>query len=323
MGAIYTLTKVLPALLGDNTGKLAMLVAEEKDPEILQLGLRTLSCTREYLGDAADSKLIKCLHGLALEGPAVVRKLALRCMHCTARTNPSALRDVSAALQKQLVVGARGTPALLGTLKGLQTVFDVHPQSLKEASGRVLKFVETDVLKYFSETRETGLTWSAPPYECVAWEHGIKLLVAYLLHIPQTDSDVQKYVKLLFGLLKCQNDGVACISTSRKSTSVFKGVVKLLQSPQFRRAITPTHLRLLMVLNVFDGNEHAREEMRTFLWRHLCTGRLIKKYCWMLIVNALDHDKRHAAIAKDQVLGHLPTGSAEGGGGGGYAVGVV
>jgi len=308
MGALSTLAEVLPSLVSSSVEQLAAFVVSwtasaacVADCAILRFALRALGRAGGPIpqNGASHQKLLKTLKGLCLSGSPDVRKLALHCINRTTERHMEVFKTVAAGLGEQLVVGRRGTPSLLGTLKGLQVLFSLCPaKDWAGVSKAVLKFVKADVLQHYTATQETGENWADPPYECTAWAQGIKVLGSYVMH---SEEDPADQIKFLFNLFKQLNDNLQTVSSSYKLTCLFKGVVKLLCQPRCRRLILPTHLRLLMVANIFESNEHARQDMRDVVHQYLLSGKLPMKYCWMLIVNVLDHNKRNAAMAKDQV----------------------
>eukprot|EP00997_Jenningsia_sp_PLL12_P009522 NODE_64_length_2772_cov_68.306647_g60_i0.p1 GENE.NODE_64_length_2772_cov_68.306647_g60_i0~~NODE_64_length_2772_cov_68.306647_g60_i0.p1 ORF type:complete len:359 (-),score=94.32 NODE_64_length_2772_cov_68.306647_g60_i0:194-1270(-) len=82
---------------------------------------------------------------------------------------------------------------------------------------------------------------------------------------------------------------------------LLSAVMRLLRLWQCRRLILPQHLRLLMVANLLEGSEDARENMRNVLYKNLMSRRVPMKYAPLLIVNVVDSSKRNAAQAREQV----------------------
>eukprot|EP00667_Euglena_gracilis_P000550 EG_transcript_550 len=304
LGTLATVAEAQPALFAACATDFVAVVSGETDPVALQFGLRALAFAAAHLSQdaAAQQRLWKRLRAWGLEGEPAVRKLALRCVRGTQADPTAAWQDLTRALPDQLVVGQRGTPTLLGALKAVETLLLLCPDQLPATlRSRALKFVETDVLKYYTDTRDAGASWADPPYECAAWGLGLKVIVAHL----QSTTDekvIAQSVKLLFTLLKQQTQHtVASLTQAHKITAVFKAVLKLLRTAACRRAIQPTHLCLLMVANLLESNESARETMCRAVFQALIGDRLPLKYFWLLLINVLDAEKRNAATAREYV----------------------
>jgi len=308
LGALATIAGPAPALFGSSVGTFTSLVLGETDEAVLSFGLLTLHRLGTLVPQDAPTqqRLTKRLRSWGIDSDVPTRKAALQCLSACVPGGAGAVvaADIAGEAVAQLSVGNRMTTTLLGALKACQWLFRLYPTAMA-GHPKALKFIETEVLRYFTPTREAGGDWADPPYECRAWALGLKVLTAYLRTATTTPTikppDFPYYVKLVFALLRDLTQGaVASMSQSLKTAAIYTTTLGLLQTDA-RKSIQPVHLNLVMVANLLEGDERAREAMSAKAFRHLFTQKLPLKYSWLLVVNVLDPDKRLAAQARERV----------------------